>query len=70
MTRMDAVRRRLIPLLVLFAGSFLPALVPLLADSHVPESFPIHALTVPGRHRAPRVKAVVDFVAAQFDHPA
>ena len=31
MTRMDAVRRRLIPLLVLFAGSFLPALVPLLA---------------------------------------
>ena len=31
MTRMDAVRRRLIPLLVLFAGSFLPAFVPLLA---------------------------------------
>jgi K(+)-stimulated pyrophosphate-energized sodium pump len=28
---MDAVRRRLIPLLVLFAGSFLPAFVPLLA---------------------------------------
>ncbi len=31
MTRMDAVRRRLIPLLVLFAGTFLPAFVPLLA---------------------------------------
>ena len=31
MTRMDAVRRRLIPLLVLLAGSFLPAFVPLLA---------------------------------------
>jgi DNA-binding transcriptional LysR family regulator len=43
-------------------------LVPLLLDSQMPESFPIHALTVPGRHRAPRVKAFVDFVAAQFDH--
>ncbi|MBP2648438.1 MAG: hppA [Gemmatimonadetes bacterium] len=31
MTRMDAVRRRLIPLLVLLAGTFLPAFVPLLA---------------------------------------
>jgi DNA-binding transcriptional LysR family regulator len=43
-------------------------LVPLLPDSQMPESFPIHALTVPGRHRAPRIKAFVDFVAAQFDH--
>ena len=31
MTRMDAVRRRLIPLLALLAGTFLPAFVPLLA---------------------------------------
>jgi len=31
MIRMDAVRRRLIPLLVLFAGAFVPAFVPLLA---------------------------------------
>ena len=31
------------------------------------ESFPIHTLTVPGRHRAPRIKAFTDFVAAQFD---
>ena len=31
MNRMDAVRRRLIPLLVLLAGTFLPAFVPLLA---------------------------------------
>ncbi len=31
MTRMDAVRRRLIPLLALLAGTFLPAVVPLLA---------------------------------------
>lgn len=43
-------------------------LVQLLLESSMPESFPIHALTVPGRHRAPRIKAFVDFVAAQFDH--
>jgi DNA-binding transcriptional LysR family regulator len=41
-------------------------LVPLLVDRHVPESFPIHALTVPGRHRAPRIRAFVDFLAEQF----
>ena len=46
------------------------ALVPLLADSHVPESFPIHALTVPGRHRAPRIRAFVDFIAEQFGRAA
>jgi DNA-binding transcriptional LysR family regulator len=46
------------------------ALVPLLRDSHIPEGFPIHALTVPGRHRAPRIKAFIDFVAAQFSRPA
>jgi len=43
------------------------ALVRLLVDSHVPESFPIHALTVPGRHRAPRIRAFVDFFAQEFD---
>ena len=42
------------------------ALVPLLVDSHVPESFPIHALTAPGRHRAPRIKAFIDFLVEQF----
>ena len=42
------------------------ALVRLLEDSHVPESFPIHALTVPGRHRAPRIRAFIEFVAEQF----
>lgn len=42
------------------------ALVPLLTDSHVPETFPIHALTGPGRHRAPRIRAFVDFLAGQF----
>jgi DNA-binding transcriptional LysR family regulator len=42
------------------------ALVRLLVDSHVPESFPIHALTVPGRHRAPRIRAFVDFLVEEF----
>ena len=45
------------------------SLVPLLQESHLPEAFPIHALTVPGRHRAPRIKAFIDFVAAQFGKP-
>jgi len=45
-------------------------LVPLLTDSHVPESFSIHALTVPGRHRAPRIRAFIDFFAAQFGRTA
>jgi DNA-binding transcriptional LysR family regulator len=42
------------------------ALVRLLEDSHVPETFPIHALSVPGRHRAPRIRAFIEFVAEQF----
>jgi DNA-binding transcriptional LysR family regulator len=46
------------------------ALVPLLVNSHVPESFPIHALTVAGRHRAPRIRAFVDFLAGQFGRTA
>ena len=46
------------------------ALVPLLVDSHVPESFPVHALTVPGRHRAPRIRAFIDFLAKQFGRAA
>lgn len=45
-------------------------LVQLLMDSHVPESFPMHALTVPGRHRAPRIRAFIDFVAGQFERSA
>jgi DNA-binding transcriptional LysR family regulator len=46
------------------------SLVPLLQDSHITDSFPIHALTVPGRHRAPRIKAFVDFVVEQFGRSA
>jgi DNA-binding transcriptional LysR family regulator len=45
-------------------------LVPLLVDSHVPDPFPMHALTVPGRHRAPRIRAFIDFVAGQFERSA
>ena len=45
-------------------------LVRLLQDTHIPETFPIHALTVPGRHRAPRIKAFIDFVVAQFGDSA
>ena len=41
------------------------ALVPLLEDSHLSEPFPVHVVTVPGRHRAPRVKAFIEFMAAQ-----
>src|SRR5438552_5419689 len=45
-------------------------LVPLLQDSQMTEPFPIHAVTVPGRHRAPRIKAFIDFVVEQFGHTA
>lgn len=41
-------------------------LVPLLTDVHLDEPFPIHALTVSGRHRAPRVKAFIDFLVEHF----
>lgn len=41
-------------------------LVPLLTDVHLDERFPIHALTVAGRHRAPRVKAFIDFLVEHF----
>lgn len=46
------------------------SLVPLLTDAHLDEPFPIHALTVAGRHRAPRVKAFIDFLVEHFgDQP-
>jgi hypothetical protein len=28
--------------------------------------FPVHVVTVPGRHRTPRVKAFTDFMVAQM----
>ncbi len=42
------------------------ALVPLLEDTHLSEPFPVHVVTVPGRHRTPRVKAFTEFMAAQM----
>ena len=43
------------------------ALVPLLEESHLSEPFPVHVVTVPGRHRTPRVKAFTEFMAAEMD---
>jgi DNA-binding transcriptional LysR family regulator len=42
------------------------ALVPLLEDTHLSEPFPVLVVTVPGRHRTPRVKAFTEFMAAQM----
>lgn len=38
-------------------------LMPLLEDAHAREEVPIWALTAPGRHRLPRIRAFVDFLA-------
>lgn len=43
------------------------ALVALMAKHHVAEPFPVTALMPPGRQHLPRVKALVDFLAARFD---
>ena len=42
-------------------------LVPLLEDTHLSEPLPIHVVTVPGRHRAPRVEAFTEFMISQSD---
>jgi len=42
-------------------------LVPLLEDTHLSEPFPIHVVTVPGRHRTPRVKAFTEFMVTLSD---
>lgn len=41
-------------------------LVELLADTHLSEPVPVWALMPPGRHRAPRVRAFVDFMAGRL----
>ncbi|HEX6633841.1 MAG TPA: LysR family transcriptional regulator [Usitatibacter sp.] len=41
-------------------------LVPLLADVHHSEPLPLHAVYPQGRHRAPRVAAMVDFLVERF----
>jgi DNA-binding transcriptional LysR family regulator len=41
-------------------------LVPLLEDLQEPESFPLWAISQPGRHRMPRVKVFLDFLMERF----
>lgn len=41
-------------------------LVQILEDHEHPETFPISAVMPPGRHRAPRVRAFVDFLVEKF----
>jgi DNA-binding transcriptional LysR family regulator len=41
-------------------------LVPLLVGAHHVEPVPIHALYLPGRHRSPKVAAMVDFLLEHF----
>lgn len=43
-------------------------LVPLLQRVHHVEPVPIHALYLPGRHRSPKVAAMVDFLLEHFSH--
>jgi DNA-binding transcriptional LysR family regulator len=43
-------------------------LVPLLTDAHHVEPVPIHAMYLPGRHRSPKVAAMVDFLLENFSH--
>ena len=42
------------------------ALVPVLADYHHIEPVPLQALMPPGRHRLPKVTAMVDFLIEHF----
>ncbi len=42
------------------------SLVEILADSHMSEPVPLWALMPPGRHRAPRVRAFVDFMSERL----
>ena len=41
-------------------------LVPLLTDSHHVEPLPLHAVYPQGRHRSPRVAAMIDFLVEKF----
>ncbi|KRQ96357.1 hypothetical protein CQ12_40800 [Bradyrhizobium jicamae] len=43
------------------------ALVPLLEDTHLSEPFPVHVVTVPGRHRTPRVRAFTEFMVTHMN---
>ncbi len=43
-------------------------LVPLLTTAHHVQPVPIHAMYLPGRHRSPKVAAMVDFILERFSH--
>lgn len=43
-------------------------LVPLLQDVHHSERLPLHAVYPQGRHRSPKVAAMVDFLVERFGH--
>ena len=43
-------------------------LVPLLVGAHHVEPVPIHAMYLPGRHRSPKVVAMVEFLLEHFSH--
>ncbi|MFO7189180.1 MAG: LysR family transcriptional regulator [Pseudomonadota bacterium] len=43
-------------------------LVPLLTDSHYSEPVPVYAVHLPGRHRLPRVAAMLQFLKESFAH--
>ncbi|MDH4114222.1 MAG: LysR family transcriptional regulator [Burkholderiaceae bacterium] len=43
-------------------------LVPLLVGAHHVEPVPIHAMYLPGRHRSPKVAAMVEFLLEHFSH--
>ncbi|HEY9381700.1 MAG TPA: LysR family transcriptional regulator [Burkholderiales bacterium] len=43
-------------------------LVPILGDRHISESVPLHALYLQGRHRSPRVSAMLQFLLDSFSH--
>lgn len=44
------------------------SLVPVLVDSHNPEPAALHAVYPPGRHRSPRVAAMLGFLVESFAH--
>lgn len=43
-------------------------LVPVLADSHVRENFPISVVYPPARHKVPKTAAFVEFMKTRFGH--
>jgi DNA-binding transcriptional LysR family regulator len=42
------------------------SLVPILTDTHMVEPLPVHAIYPRGRHRSPKVGAMLDFLVEQF----